>query len=71
VILNKPALLSLSVTAEFHPVTLAVFVTDAPAKSVPMIFLLSKLEVSPIFRLFQKDCNSAQSLMRSHEHYKA
>jgi hypothetical protein len=52
------------------PNNVAVYVTDAPAQSTPMICPLSKLDKSPIFWFFHMDWHSPQSLMRWHKHYR-
>jgi hypothetical protein len=43
---------------------MAVFITEAPTKHVPMIFPLSKLDKAAIFKFFQVGCHSTQLLMQ-------
>jgi hypothetical protein len=44
----------------------AIFITDSSAKRAPTISSPSKSE----FRIFHMDCQSTQSLMHWHEHYR-
>jgi hypothetical protein len=50
------------------PNIVAAFVTDAPARYIPMICSLSKSDKSPIFQFFHMDCHSTQSLMHWYKH---
>jgi hypothetical protein len=56
--------ITLGTVALDTPNNVAAFVTYAPAKRTPMIWPLSKSE------FFHTDCDSAESLMHWHEHYR-
>jgi hypothetical protein len=48
----------------------AFFVTDAPAKCIPLFSLLPNSDKFPIFWFFHTDCHLTQSLIHWHEHYR-
>jgi hypothetical protein len=62
--------ITLETVALDTPNKLVDFITDAPAKRAPTIFTLSKSERSPIYRFFQTDSRSTQSLIHLHELYR-